>query len=884
MNNFKRFISKKPEAVGLKQQPLFSKRSNWSLIIAFLLVFVLAFAPPTSAQLVGFPVGPSQSTSLQKNVRTSLVSLPFFDDFSLVTNGRLDPSLWQTGGGTYVSNTITINHPTLNVVTFDGSDRAGRPYNFVTQSAQGMGDTLTSQAIDLSGLALADSVYFSFYWQLKGLGEFPDADDSLRVQFLTDKGIWQTVWKQVGGKQDNNFNYSQLVLRDLSYLHANFQFRFQAFNRLSGQFDMWHIDYVYLNRGRRAADRFVRDVSCRLPVSSFLKRYTAMPLKQYLARPAAETADSVTTDIRNLFNVFNFTTFAYTLRDEISGSTFQNFQQSSSELISSLSQQSKSLKPAAITALDTTKVKKLSLVSRFAILTTDNVNPSIPSIDLRRNDSISGKTILDDYYAYDDGTAETAVYFNRSLGRTAVRYFLNTPDLVSGVRMNIVSTLKDLTGQSITNYLGQSGTYSAQPNNVRDFFRNGSSLNNAISVTGGTDKMQTYVSYTNNRIGGIIDKNDLFRNTINLRITNQISKRFSTDAKITYVNQRINSRPRSGEENAPVSNIYNVARNMTTADLMQYEKLNNVGIPEPTTFPSTLSSIYQNPYWMIHNYINNEARDRVIGFLTAKYKLTDWLTLSGKANLDKTTDNGETSIYQGTILYSRSGGDYSRSTINVTEKWFDLMLDGNNKITDNLSINYRVGGIFQDSQYDGNTQSAGGLNVTNKFSLNFAQNPSVSSSFTRVQTQSVFAQANLALKESVFLDLSLRNDWDSRLPSPYTYQYPSVGVSAILSDMIKLPAAISFLKASGNYAQVGNGGQFGLLKSTYSYSPGAGNGFLARGTTLPFPTLKPEIVKSIEFGIDARFVKNRIGFTRADWAIEPMSFCRMYCQKGITPR
>ncbi|MCA0233595.1 MAG: SusC/RagA family TonB-linked outer membrane protein [Bacteroidetes bacterium] len=395
-----------------------------------------------------------------------------------------------------------------------------------------------------------------------------------------------------------------------------------------------------------------------------------------------------------------------------------------------------------------------------------------------------------------------------------------------------------MTGQSITNYLGQPGTYSAQPNNVRDFFRNGSSLNNAISVTGGTDKMQTYVSYTNNRIGGIINKNDLFRNTINLRITNQISKRFSTDAKITYVNQRINSRPRSGEENAPVANIYNVARNMTTADLMQYEQLNNVGIPEPTTFPSTLSSIYQNPYWMINNYINNEARDRVIGFLTAKYKLTDWLTLSGKANLDKTTDNGETSIYQGTILYSRPGGDYSRNTINVTEKWFDLMLDGNNKITDNLNINYRVGGIFQDSQYDGNTQSAGGLNVTNKFSLNFAQNPSVTSSFTQVQTQSVFAQANLSLKESVFLDLSLRNDWDSRLPSPHSFLYPSAGLSTIISDLVKLPESISFLKASLNYAEVGNGGRFGLLKSVYNYGQGAGNGFLQINSTLPFPNLE----------------------------------------------
>lgn len=427
-----------------------SEGSNWRLMITFLLGFAVAFTSPVCAQFVGFSIGPTQPTLPSVNARISAVSLPFFDDFSLTSNGRLDPALWHAGGGAYVNNTITINHPTLNVVTFDGSDVAGRPYNFVTQSAQGPADTLTSQPINLSGLVAVDSVYFSFYWQLRGLGEFPDADDSLRVQFLTDKGVWQTVWKQAGGKQDNNFNYAQLILRDPSYFHTGFQFRFQAFSRLSGQFDMWHVDYVYLNRGRRTADRFVRDVAFRLPVSSFLKRYTAMPLKQYLAKPTAETADSITTDIRNLFNVFNFTTFSYTLRDEISGRSFQNFQQSSSELISSLSPQFKSLKPTAISGVDTSKVKKLSLVSHFQILTTDNVNPSIPGIDLRRNDSISGKTVLDNYYAYDDGTAETAVYFNRSLGRTAVRYFLNTPDFVSGVRMNIVSTLKDLTGQSMT--------------------------------------------------------------------------------------------------------------------------------------------------------------------------------------------------------------------------------------------------------------------------------------------------------------------------------------------------------------------------------------------------------------------------------------------------
>ncbi|MEO6219350.1 MAG: carboxypeptidase-like regulatory domain-containing protein, partial [Ginsengibacter sp.] len=220
-----------------------------------------------------------------------------------------------------------------------------------------------------------------------------------------------------------------------------------------------------------------------------------------------------------------------------------------------------------------------------------------------------------------------------------------------------------MTGQSYTNFLGQPSSYSPQPDNVKDFFRNGTSLNNSLGITSGNDKMQTYLSYTNNLIQGIIPKNDLTRHTFNFRISNQISKRFSTDAKITYVNQDIKNRPRTGEENSPVSNIYNTARSISTADASQYEVLNNIGIPTPTPFPSTLSSIYQNAYWVINRTAINETRDRLVGFLTAKFKITDWLTLSGRANLDRTFDAGETKISEGTILYSRSGGQYQKSNI-----------------------------------------------------------------------------------------------------------------------------------------------------------------------------------------------------------------------------
>lgn len=419
-----------------------------------------------------------------------------------------------------------------------------------------------------------------------------------------------------------------------------------------------------------------------------------------------------------------------------------------------------------------------------------------------------------------------------------------------------------MTGQSITDYLGKAATYSPQPDNIKDFFRTGISLNNSISVASGGEKMQTYLSYTNTNTQGIVQDNNLNRHNINLRITNQISKRLSTDAKITYINQRIVNRPRTGEENAPAIDIYQIPRNVSTAQAKQFAATNNVGVDMPTAWPSTLNSIYQNPYWVTNKTAINEKRDRVLGFLAMKYKITDWLSIQGRTSLDKIYDKGESIYSTGTILWaSQAGGYYDNVGITTTKQWYDAMLEGNNNITKDLKIDYRAGFIFQDDRYEGLATVANGLNVTNKFSLNYATNPQISSAAVETQIQSVFGQVNLAWKNAVFLDASLRNDWDSRVGPPHTYQYPSVGVSAVLSDLFIVPEPVSFLKASVNYAEVGNGGVAQLLTPTYSYSQGAGNGFLQRGTTLPFPDLKPEIVKSYEASLDARFLNNRIGFT-----------------------
>ena len=218
-----------------------------------------------------------------------------------------------------------------------------------------------------------------------------------------------------------------------------------------------------------------------------------------------------------------------------------------------------------------------------------------------------------------------------------------------------------LDGQSFTAYNGEQRNYSAQPDNIKDFFRTGVTLNNSIGISGGSEKMQTYLSYTNNAVQGIMPRNDLDRHTINLRLTNQISKKFSTDAKVTYMAQDIKSKYPNGESLSPIMDLYLIPRNVSIQDAKTYEEINNVGVAIPAPYPVTNKALYENPYWIINKTENNETRDRIMGFISAKYDITDWLHLSGRANLDKITDKLEQIRSQGTLGVSATGGgNYNR--------------------------------------------------------------------------------------------------------------------------------------------------------------------------------------------------------------------------------
>jgi hypothetical protein len=424
------------------------------------LLLLLAFCQVSLAQ---FQVVPLKNTEKSKpsSAKVMALSLPFFDDFSTSNNSQ-DLGKWKKGGGIYISNTFTTNHPTINVATFDGLQANGTPYDFANSLAEGATDSLTSLPIDLQ-YSVADSVHFTFFYRTQGLGDKPELRDSLRLQFLTNGDKWQTVWVGVTdtSKTANDlFKRVIIPIRANLFLHDKFQFSFQSFGRKSGQFDVWHVDYIYIDKikNQRTVGEIIKNTSIRNPITkevtsiitqdlatqnqltSFLKRYNSMPLRQLLANPQKELADSIKWNVNNLSSILRFFPYSYQVTNLLNN---QNIESNSlpSQGIGSLSTltliQKNNLNLASLNAT------KLKLKVSFKITSSD-VSP------FAVNDTISRVIDLDNYYAYDDGTAEKAAYLGKGFGRAAVQFIVNKPDAVKAIRINVQPTVTSLAGKRLT--------------------------------------------------------------------------------------------------------------------------------------------------------------------------------------------------------------------------------------------------------------------------------------------------------------------------------------------------------------------------------------------------------------------------------------------------
>ena len=293
-----------------------------------LLVFLLTClqAQNVSAQLELMPIprlDPKSGTNqFRLTEDTTPVALPFWDDFA-TSDGVPDTNLWVNSNNVHINATIGIDPPSYKVATFDGFDEFGNPYDPLAGD-NGPTDSLTSRRIDLTLVPASqqNSLFLSFFWQIEGLGELPDSEDRLLVQFKDDQGEWVTKKEMVGGDMTNNTTFFQEIIPiDSSrYYHDKFQFRFQSIGNQTGSFDNWHIDYVFLNTNRDSQDTFYFDRTVTSQPTTIFDDLYAIPIDHFLSTPG-KFVDSARASIFNLENPggFQVISFSALLKNQKTG-------------------------------------------------------------------------------------------------------------------------------------------------------------------------------------------------------------------------------------------------------------------------------------------------------------------------------------------------------------------------------------------------------------------------------------------------------------------------------------------------------------------------------------------------------------------------------------
>jgi hypothetical protein len=252
----------------------------------------------------------------------------------------------------------------------------------------------------------------------------------------------------------------------------------------------------------------------------------------------------------------------------------------------------------------------------------------------------------------------------------------------------------------------------------------------------------------------------------------------------------------------------------------------------------------------------------VIGNISATYNFTKDFSLMVRTALDYSTESRSQQRPFGTNKFAE--GMFRSQNIFTQEMNNDFLLRYGKNFKKKIETSFSIGGNQMRNLYTRDDLRADQLNLPGYYTLANSKNPVVALPYrAEFRVNSLYGFAQFSYDRFLFLDVTGREDWASTLATPTStknspFFYSSINLSTVLSEKLKLPAAISFLKVRGSWAGVGSGGTIPYLTS-FAYSPTLFPGGLTNPTAIANPNLKALLTKSVELGLDIRFIKNRIG-------------------------
>ncbi len=464
-----------------------------------------------------------------------------------------------------------------------------------------------------------------------------------------------------------------------------------------------------------------------------------------------------------------------------------------------------------------------------------------------------------------------------------------TDDASWGPRMNGQQYIPWYAWVPGTKYTGKTTKLVGQPNNIRDFYETGVNRSTNISFSKANDQSAVRLSYTNQGQTGIMPNTDLAKNTVAVNFSTKLSKLIEVGANVNYVNTAIHGEFDDGYSNA-TSGSFNQWFHRDL-DMSKYKELAFLKSPEgrlvswnhfnPTSYSGQGDKFYRGFYWYnSYAYMKlidyETVNNRLFGDINMTLHLTDKIKAAvfyRKNQFNSRLENKRPSIlpfsFQTELRPNTEAQyDYYRTAqTSDTEDNLEFLTSYADKFMNGkFSVDISAGGNLRKEQrqlIDLNTSL--GLIVPDLYTINNSKNPNFGYTNIRVQKEvrSLYARGNFGYNETFFVNWTVRNDWSSALPAgANSYLYPSIGASAIFSEFTSnvLPA-LSYGKVRFTWAQVGSDLNAYQTQLTYPLGDNKWNGNLINAVpnVAIDPGIKPSLSSAIEYGIDLKFFKNRIG-------------------------
>ncbi len=410
--------------------------------------------------------------------------------------------------------------------------------------------------------------------------------------------------------------------------------------------------------------------------------------------------------------------------------------------------------------------------------------------------------------------------------------------------------------------------YKNVDNNVQNFFNTGTTYNNNISFSGGSDNTTYRFSYGNLQNNDVIPNSGLKRNSFSLRATTNLNKLY-LDGKLSYITEETKNRPALADDPNNIGfSLARLAPNIDQAWLQHYE--DNQG----NYFEWNVDPFRLNPYYVISENSNLSTKNRVLGNFNLNYSITDWLKVDTKASIDKFDYSVSDFVNSGTNLPGRENGGLRARDISFQEYNIEGTLSvtkqfGKYGISIAVGANHRKTQRIDDGFFATNMIQRGINNLAN-----FSDKTLGEKTNKEILVKSLFSYVRTNYNNLLFLDITARNDWNSTLATAkepesdlnnnYSFFYPSVSTSFVFSNALDISSNIlSFGKIRASWASTGKAPEEPFATTPfYTIGPepllGQPLGSVGSGV-VPNETLKPEISDTYEIGVDLSFFKNRFG-------------------------